>query len=334
MGWTRRSLVLASAGLAACDTSAENVESQTEFGAGIAGRGALMPVRGRNLYVEIAGPRRAPPLLYLHGGPGASCYDFSVVIAARLARRLRVIMIDQRGVLRSQALAEGDTCSLNDLVEDVEALRESLGIRRWAILGHSFGGFLGLSYVLAYPQSVERVLFENPTFDFDSSGRELLRGAAEEYRAIGDTANAEASAAAAAAPTEPRETWRQFSRLTRGLGAQRDNLYFHGPDKTLFNRLVPASNLPSEMWSRGNEHQRLLQADGQIFNSLKPRLPELSHQTLLVRGAYDRVIAPDQLEAFAADPRRKIEVFSQSSHFPRFEEPDRYTEVVTNFVLG
>ena len=58
-------------------------------------------------------------------------------------------MIDQRGSLRSQPLQGKDTCTLRDLVEDTEALRVSLGIRRWSVLGHSFGGYsalLGLTF--------------------------------------------------------------------------------------------------------------------------------------------------------------------------------------------
>lgn len=102
----------------------------------------LREVRGKRLYVEVLGAESAPALLYLHGGPGTGSYDFTLHQGARLAAKLRVVALDQRGVLRSDPLAEGEAFSLDDLVADCEALRKELGIARWTVLGHSFGGYL------------------------------------------------------------------------------------------------------------------------------------------------------------------------------------------------
>lgn len=58
-------------------------------------------IRGKRLYVEIHGDAAAPPLLYLHGGPGEGCYEFMLHQSQRLSGQLRLIGIDQReyGVL-------------------------------------------------------------------------------------------------------------------------------------------------------------------------------------------------------------------------------------------
>ena len=330
---TRRGVLASSVALAACGQSAAPIPDQSGFGANIAGVGEIRQIRGRGLYVETAGASNAPPVLYLHGGPGAGSYDFSITQGARLAERLRVIMIDQRGVLRSDALTDAESCTLRDLIEDTEALRQSLGIERWSVIGHSFGGFLALSYALAYPNSVARLIFENPSLDIDSSGRELLRGAAEIYQRLGDAANAQACRDAAAAPTDARATWERFSELVNPM-PERDNLYVHGPNKNFFGEFVQQSQIPEANWGRGGTHQQKIFEEGAVFTPVAPRLPELRAPALLIHSRYDRVTAPDQVTAFAADATRTTTIFENSSHFAHVEEPALFAQTVIDFVNG
>lgn len=291
----------------------------------------MVEVRGRQLYVETVAKNDAPTLLYLHGGPGAGSYDFSVYQGAKLGERLNVVMFDQRGVLRSQPLADPDTCSMRDLVDDTEALRQALGVRSWTILGHSFGGYLALSYALAYPGSVNKVIFENPAISLDSSARELLRGAADIYASHGDQTKARACRDAAAAPTNARATWEKFGDLVNNM-PDRNSLYVHGPEKDFFEQLVASSGIPSDYWGRAGAHQQKLFAEGSVFQSLSPRLPELTKPALMIHGVYDHVTAPDQMEAFATGPDRHVELFENSAHFVHFEEADRFAQVVADFV--
>jgi proline iminopeptidase len=290
----------------------------------------LLSIQGKELYVETAGPTDAPALIYLHGGPGAGSYDFAATQRERLAQGVRLIMLDQRGVLRSAPLAEGDTCTLRDLIEDVEALRDALGVRAWSFIGHSFGGYLGLYYALTYPRSVRRVIFENPTFDLDSSARELMRGAGDIYARLGDETNALACREAAASPTTPRQTWERFGELVNSM-PNRDELYFHG-DPDAFNRLVQSSGLPQEQWARGGAHQRKLFDEGAVFEGLKSRLPELASPALMIHGAFDHVAAPDQIEAFATGANRSVATFENSAHFAHIEVADLYARTVLDFV--
>lgn len=333
MNIDRRSVSFGALALAACGHTETPSDGQRAVtGNGIAGDGRLLSIRGRDLYVETVGHESAPALIYLHGGPGAGSYDFSLTQGALLSRRLRLIMLDQRGVLRSQPLADGDSCTLRDLIEDLEALREALGLRTWSLVGHSFGGYLGLSYTLTYPNSVDRLIFENATIDIDSSARELLRAAAALYLEMGESAKAQECTDAAAALTPPRETWARFGELVNNM-PRRDELYFHG-DTQVFGRLVAASGLPGEFWSRGAVHQRKLYEDGALFESLKPRLPELQRPSLMICSAFDHVTAPDQVSAFAVNSTRTVSRFPVSGHFAHIEEPEHFAQVVSDFVAS
>ena len=73
------------------------------FMANLIETGEYMNIRGKKLYVETHGNPKNKPVLYLHG-EGESCYDFSFHQAERLKDSLYVIMIDQRGVGRSEKL--------------------------------------------------------------------------------------------------------------------------------------------------------------------------------------------------------------------------------------
>jgi proline iminopeptidase len=85
--------------------------------------------------------------------PGLAPNDFVQQQGGRLAKTVRLIAFDQRGVLRSAPLSHERPLHLDDLIEDTEALRRALGIRRWTLLGHSFGGHIALLYALRYPAS-------------------------------------------------------------------------------------------------------------------------------------------------------------------------------------
>ena len=66
--------------------------------------GQLIPIRGTHLGVEDLGSSNQSVIPYLHGGPGSGSYDFVFYQGQRLASLVRLIAVDQRGVLRSDQL--------------------------------------------------------------------------------------------------------------------------------------------------------------------------------------------------------------------------------------
>jgi proline iminopeptidase len=273
--------------------------------------------------------------LYLHGGPGTGAYEFTLYQGERLSRSLRLVAIDQRGVLRSDPLTQAEPFGLRDIIEDCEALRQHLGVRRWSVLGHSFGGVVAVHYAIAYPDSVEKLLLESVPLDFASSARSLLRGAAAEYRAMGKLDMAEQCSKTAEGDRPLKSLIVDSIRLTDTLGARRNNLYVHGAEKDFFEKLHDASPLPPELWKRSGVHQSKLFAEGRIFESVLPRLAEIKCPTLLLKGKYDLAMADDQVAAFRREVKREeVVVFENSGHFVHFEEPARYASVVTSFVTS
>jgi len=117
-----------------------------------------LPVgNGNELYFEVAGNRRGPAVLWLHGGPGAGAMAGH---RRRIdPRRQQAITFDQRGCGRSRPLAPDrldllDTNTTPAQIGDIEVLRAHLGIERWMVTGASWGTTLALAYAQAHPERV------------------------------------------------------------------------------------------------------------------------------------------------------------------------------------
>ncbi len=295
--------------------------------------GKLIAVRDTRLYVEDTGPRDAPALLYLHGGPGAGSFDFSLYQRDRLNTALRTVIIDQRGVLRSDP---ADHCTLGDLVEDCEALRKTLGITSWTLIGHSFGGMLALAYASKYPDAVAKVIFENPAVDIRSSVKALFLAAAGVLEQIAKPQDAADARALAASDAATSQLWGKFGDFSAVLGDHRDDLYTHHPElHGFFEKMIAASGLPAEDWARGGHQQSLLNQDPNLFADHMPLLAGLKMPSRLLKGAYDHVTPGVQIAAMALAPGASApQYFANSSHFIHVEEPDAYAAAVLAMVHG
>lgn len=292
-------------------------------------------IRGHLLHVEDFGGVGNPSVLYLHGGPGMGAYHFEKYQSERLLPKLRLITVDQQGVLRSAPIPDDEPLGVMDLIADCEELRKELGIEHWSLIGHSFGGYLAVQYALTCPTAVDRLVLDNPSLDLGSSARSLLDAAAMEYGRQGDQANARACLELAHAPadTPVPYLWEQLTTWLGRLGERHNNFYIHGENKRLVDELMELAPFPSEWWERGGTHQARLVAEGRIFLPLQSRLGHLRQRMMLIKGQYDAVLATDQIAAcLAAQPETELRIFEESSHFAHMEEPDRFAKEVLEFL--
>ncbi|MBN1916091.1 prolyl aminopeptidase [Candidatus Dojkabacteria bacterium] len=102
------------------------------------------------LYVEESGNPKGKPIIHLHGGPGAWAKPKNRKFYN--PKKYRIILFDQRGCGRSTPQGEIRENTIWNLVEDMEKIRESLGIEKWHIHGGSWGSTLALAYTEKYPK--------------------------------------------------------------------------------------------------------------------------------------------------------------------------------------
>jgi proline iminopeptidase len=115
---------------------------------------------GHTIHWELSGNNAGKPVVWLHGGPG-SC-------ASPLHRRFfdperfLIIQYDQRGCGKSEAINPLVNNQTDELVQDLEQLREFLGLTSWSVVGGSWGGALALAYAQLYSARIEHLLLRSP----------------------------------------------------------------------------------------------------------------------------------------------------------------------------
>jgi proline iminopeptidase len=101
---------------------------------------------------------RGLPLLCLHGGMGIDAATLHVPGILDLAKLdIRVIIPDQRGHGQSERSSQSEY-SHQAWATDAHNLAKSLGLSRFALLGHSYGGFLALEYAIRWPESLTHLI--------------------------------------------------------------------------------------------------------------------------------------------------------------------------------
>jgi proline iminopeptidase len=109
-----------------------------------------------HIYVEQCGNPLGIPVVFLHGGPGSGC---------RPSHRryfdpqlYHIILFDQRGCGRSYpygSLAQNTTANI---IQDIESIRQHIGIKKWLVFGGSWGATLGLYYAQHFAEYVSGLI--------------------------------------------------------------------------------------------------------------------------------------------------------------------------------
>ncbi|MFH1649340.1 MAG: prolyl aminopeptidase [Candidatus Woesearchaeota archaeon] len=105
------------------------------------------------MYYEVSGNPRGPPIAFVHGGPGSHTKpDFRGFFDPTF---YKIIMFDQRGGGQSTPSAELRENTTQDLVQDMEKLRDHLGLEDWILFGGSWGSTLTAAYSIEHPKRVK-----------------------------------------------------------------------------------------------------------------------------------------------------------------------------------
>lgn len=118
--------------------------------------GWLPPDGDHEIYYEECGNPRGRPCVILHGGPGGA-------INPTMRRffdpaKWRMALFDQRGCGKSRPNASLEDNTTWTLIQDIERLREHLGVEKWCVFGGSWGSTLALAYAILHPERVESLV--------------------------------------------------------------------------------------------------------------------------------------------------------------------------------
>ena len=134
-------------GLGACSSSAPDRQ------------GGLTPINGTRLFVHREGV--GEPAIVIHGGPVLD-HGYLQPYLAPLGDELEIVFYDQRLSGRSDGVVDNASVRLDTFVDDIEALRQALGLERVHLIAHSWGGLLAMKYATAHSSQLRSLVLLNP----------------------------------------------------------------------------------------------------------------------------------------------------------------------------
>jgi proline iminopeptidase len=278
--------------------------------------GKVFAAPGATIYYEVRGGGSGTPLFVANGGPG---FDHSSLHVSevwdRLAQHRPVVFWDQRGNGRSADLKDGQSCTLADQIEDLDALRAHLGYEKIDLLGHSWGGFLAMAYAARHPEQISHLVTVDSAAPRWTDARDLFSDVFPERT---ERQHALAFAESFGDQKAMEEDTREYL-----------SMLFYSPEKR--DALLAVPNRSIEYTPRVYE---LLNADLARFD-LNPELPKFKFPTLVVTGRFDMNVVPvTAYRIHKAIPGSHFVVFEHSGHLPFYEEPERFQQVVEDFLAG
>ncbi len=282
--------------------------------------------RGYMTWFRVTGELKAkkPPVVILHGGPGAA-HDYTDGFKLLAATGRAVIQYDQLGCGRSTHLREKpkDFWTVQLFLDELDNLLKTLGIAKaYHVVGQSWGGMLGAEHGIRRPKGLRSLTIANspPSMDLWVKEANRLREAlAPEVQATllkherdGTTNSAEYEKAVQVFNSRhvcrikpiPAEVARSFAQIDA--------------DPTVYQTM----NGPSEF---------------HVIGSLKTwniidQVGRITAPTLLISGRYDEA-TPAVVQPFADGIKNaRWEIFENSSHMPHVEEQERCLKVIGDFL--
>lgn len=265
-----------------------------------------------------------PPLVILHGGPGAA-HNYTLRIARVAEQGRAVIHYDQLGIGRSSHLPDQDPgfWTVELFRRELDNLVNTLGLRSgYHVLGQSWGGMLGAEHAVRHPEGLLSLTIAN-----SPASIKLWLDAANELRSR--------------LPDDVQETLLRHEQD----GTTQDPEY-KAAERVFYSRhvcrLVPN---PQEVL----DSDAATEADPTVYHTMNgpnefhvvgtmqdwtivDRVPAIEVPTLLINGRYDEATDATMQPFADGIPNVRWERFSNSSHMPHVEEEERYLQVVGSFL--
>ena len=272
-------------------------------------------IDGARIFYLPVGTEGNYPLIVLHGGPGLDHTEMHPWMDS-LADTFRLIYVDQRGQGRSERV-DPATLSLSRFAEDVSKLATTLGLRQYALLGHSYGSFVTLAHAVERGDASHYII-SGGTASFTKTGPEIQ-------------ANLDGFE-----PVELREQVTQSWALEPTVRTQEDfarvmemqmPFHFMTTESDAYRRFMAASGqevYAPEVLAYFSEHEYPIEYEDQLATITKP--------TLVMTGEYDRTCTPRAAREMAAGiPGAELLIVPNAGHMTHVEQPEIVLPAIRDF---
>jgi pimeloyl-ACP methyl ester carboxylesterase len=261
-----------------------------------------------------------PRLVCVPGGPGrAGAYLEDL---GGLAEERTLVLLDNRATGRSEVPADPSSLRFDRLAEDVDALREHLGVQQVDLLGHSAGTVVAQAYAAAHGDRLRSLVLVTPV---DSLQRgpaaradvPAIRASRASEPWYAEAAEAQA-ALADAAPAQRQALMRATRPFYYGRWDERTQAHAASADR----QMSPRAELGFAAGAEAVDVPALVAALGR-----------LQAPVLVVGAELDGATGVDAVRHVAACfPRAETAVVPRAGHFPWVDEPAAFRTVVAQFL--
>ncbi len=274
---------------------------------------------------------RGAPLVIVHGGPGAT-HDYFLPYLLPLARKNKLIFIDERGSGKSQKLEDPSGYTVENMVEDVEAVRQALVLGKITLLGHSYGGVLAQAYALEYQSNLSHLILCS-TFPSTAEMNEVF---VRMKQNMSPDLRQRIDAMEKAGLFGHGRDWEKNRYTIEYMNAAWGEGYFpyvyrNHPDPNYdpVNDGNTAWDVYREMWGSDGEFV----IDGNLKSAeYVDRLATIHVPTLIIAGDHDEVDPSLSQQMHEKIAGSKIEILPKSGHMTFVDQTGMFNEAVSAFL--
>ena len=278
-------------------------------------------VPGGTIWWKQVGSGSKPPLLTLHGGPGAG-HNYLLPLAA-LADDRPVIFYDQLGCGKADSPPDETIYTIQRSVDEVDAVRKALGLERIVLFGHSWGSMLAIEYLCqGRGAGVEKLILGGALASVPQANAGQMRLIAEMPNGGGARLHAIEAAHQEASPEYAKLTelfyklhvcradpWpAEVNQSVANLGTSIAYRVMNGPNEFTIVGVI-------KDWDRRKDLDRIKLA------------------TLITTGEYDEVTLDCHETIHQAIKGSTLEIFKDCSHMTMNEQPAKYLASLRRFLV-
>jgi proline iminopeptidase len=280
----------------------------------------LQAVNGTALYYEIIG--KGAPLFVLHGGPGNSHRYFLPYVEA-LSDEYKLFFYDQRGTGLSDGHLDLAAISIEQFVEDLEALRVAFALEKISVMGHSWGAIIALAYALKYQAHLDHLILVDSTPVNDTFLIEFSETLQQRIQGLSADAQHELTTTC----TRPSEELSpEAIDECNQLEAQ---LKFYDPTKAA---TVDWAMEENTLKNSATVRALITASFKRIQHDIDAQLSTVRVQTLIIHGDFDLIPLESSEYLHQHIPGSQIVPISQSGHFPFIEQPEQFIAALRAFL--
>lgn len=272
-------------------------------------------VPGGRVWYRVVGSGTRTPLLLLHGGPGVPGNYLKPL--AGLAQDRPVVFYDQLGAGKSDHPTDTSLWHMDRFVTELARVREALGLRDIHLYGHSWGAVLATEYLLTRPAGVHSLILAGPVLSLPR------------YRHEDDSL-------AATLPEPARATLAMHARAgtCEGPDFQAALMAYY---QHFYVRKLPLSiDLDSSMQVDPVSGAAMFGPCGHggplAALDVTARMQAIAVPTLFIVGGYDPATPATARYYQSLIEGSELVVFDSAGHLPMQDEPERYNQVIRDFL--